>query len=194
MEDSEVDKLKKELSQARALNNNLNDAFQALQTEKRTKSNIDFVQLQRSEMRLIAELGAKSSTALDVLMTLGQAMDKSNAVMMSYETMSLITGKSRSTLSQAISLLKEDNWIETIKVGTANAYVLNSAVLWTDRGNKKFTAFSAQIITTLDEQTKDVRETPNVKLKRIPMLQPNERGVLNDEKLPPPDQEDMDLN
>ncbi|MFM9587306.1 hypothetical protein, partial [Streptomyces caniscabiei] len=91
----------------------------------------------RAELRAIADLGAKSALALDLLMVLAQSMDKQNAVMISFKAMQQILGKSRPTLDRAVRLLREDNWIQVVKVGTANAYVLNSAVFWTDRGDKR---------------------------------------------------------
>ena len=77
-----------------------------------------------------------------------------------------------------------------------SASVLNSAVFWTDRGDKRHMAsFGAQIVTTLDEQEKDLRANPHVKLKRVPTLVgKDERVVVGTDELPPPDQQDLDLN
>ena len=160
----EISKLRKQLSQAV-------DLLEAEKAKKRLTKNLDFVQVERSELRCIAELGQKSSLALDILMMLVQSMNKENAVMMSYETMAALTGKKDRTLRRAIKILKEGKWIQVIKIGTANAYVVNNAVFWTDRGDKKYTSFSAQIITTFDEQDKDVRSNPNIKLKRVPSVE-----------------------
>tara|TARA_R110001606_G_C15321507_1_gene644690 strand:- start:307 stop:792 length:486 start_codon:yes stop_codon:yes gene_type:complete len=157
--------------------------------------NLDFVQVSRSDLRAIADLGAKSSLALDLLMTLAQSMDKQNAVMISYKAMEQILGKSRPTLDRAIRLLKQDNWIQVVKVGTANAYVLNTGVFWTDRGDKRPLAnFNARVVTTLAEQDKDLRECPQVSLKRVPVIESkHERMTLGSDQLPPPDQGDLDL-
>jgi hypothetical protein len=185
----EISKLRQQVAQL----TDLLDADRA--TQKLTK-NMDFVQVSRSEMRAIAELGAKSPLALDLLMILTQAMDKQNAVMMSYETMEGISGKSRRQLSRAVNILKYDNWIQIIKIGTANAYVLNTAVFWTDKGNKRHLGtFTAKVVTTLEEQNKDLRNSPNVKLKKVPVLVgKDERLILGNENLSPPDQKDIDLN
>jgi CTP:phosphocholine cytidylyltransferase-like protein len=158
--------------------------------------NLDFVQVSRADLRAIADLGAKSSLALDVLMVFAQSMDKQNAVMMSFKAMEQILGKSRPTLDRAIRVLKKDNWIQVVKVGTANAYVLNSSVFWTDRGDKKSLAnFSARVVTTLGEQDKDLRECSDVKLKRVPIISSkNERVSVGVDQLTPPDQQDLNLN
>ncbi|MES9155192.1 hypothetical protein ABEP41_11995, partial [Cutibacterium acnes] len=70
---------------------------------------MDFVQVSRAELRAIADLGAKSALALDLLMVLAQSMDKQNAVMISFKAMQQILGKSRPTLDRAVRLLREDN-------------------------------------------------------------------------------------
>jgi hypothetical protein len=185
----EIKRLKKQVAQ-------LTDFIDADRAEKRLPQNMDFVQVSRSEMRAIAELGGKSPLALDLLMILTQAMDKQNAVMMSYETMEGISKKSRRQLSRAVNVLKSDNWLQIIKIGTANAYVLNKAVFWTDKGDRRHLgSFTAKVITTLEEQNKDLRNSPNVTLKRVPTLvKRDERVILSNENLPPPDQKDIDLN
>lgn len=189
MSQEEISRLRQQLMQ-------MSDLLNAERAAKILPKNMDFVQVSRTELRAIAELGSKSSLALDLLMVLVQSMDKENAVMMSYETMELITGKSRRQLSRAIGILRKDCWIQLIKVGTANAYVLNSAVFWTARGDKRHLAsFSVKVMTTLEEQNKDLRANPNVKLKRVPMLiGKDERIILGTDELPPPDQQDLNLN
>lgn len=185
-----------EVSLLRQQVSKMSDLLDAERAVKRLPKNMDFVQVSRSEMRSIAELGSKSPLALDLLMIFTQAMDKQNAVMMSYETMECISNKSRRQLSRAVSILKKDNWIQVIKVGTANAYVLNTAVFWTDKGDKRHLgSFTAKVITTLEEQEKDLRKSPSVKLKRIPLLETkDERLIVGNDELPPPDQKDIDLN
>ncbi|MES6198663.1 hypothetical protein U6J55_12350, partial [Cutibacterium acnes] len=150
-EQEEISRLRRQLAQ-------MSDLLDAEKAAQRLPKNMDFVQVSRAELRAIADLGAKSALALDLLMVLAQSMDKQNAVMISFKAMQQILGKSRPTLDRAVRLLREDNWIQVVKVGTANAYVLNSAVFWTDRGDKRHMAsFKAQIVTTLDEQDKDFR-------------------------------------
>ena len=188
--DDEVTRLRQQLSQ-------MSDLLDAEKAKNRLPKNLDFVQISRSEMRAIADLGTKNPLALDLLMIFAQSMNKQNAVMISFRAMKQLTGKSRATLDRAIRVLKQNNWIQVVKVGQANAYVLNSAVFWSDRGDKRSMAsFSAQVVTTFEEQEKDIRQCPDVSLKRVPSLEPKaqERVLLNDEELPPPDQGDLDLN
>lgn len=183
----EVTTLRKQLSQAM-------DLLTAGKAGRQLPRNMDFVQVQRSELRALTDLSKKNSLAFELLMLFAQSMNKQNAVMMSFETMSFLTDKKRTALSSAIKALKDDQWTQVIKVGTANAYVVNSAVFWTDKGNKKYTSFSAQVITSLGEQEKDVRNSTDIKLKRVPVLEGGEHLTLGSDSLPPPDQQDINLN
>lgn len=181
------------------LREQLSKALDLLEEEKKANKrlkNNDFVQVQRREMRALAALGAKSPLALDLLMVMAQSMNRQNAVMLSFKAMQHIMGKSRPTIDRAIRLLRDDRWLQVVKVGTANAYVLNECVFWTDTKDKRpMATFSAQVITTLEEQDKDLRQNREVKLNRVPQLTTaGERVVLNDEVLPPPDQQDLELN
>lgn len=188
-EQDEISRLRRQLSQ-------MSDLLDAEKIAQRIPKNMDFIQVSRAELRAIAELGAKSSLALDLLMVLAQSMNKQNAVMFSFKAMEQVLGKSRPTLDRAVRLLREDQWIQVIKVGSSNAYVLNSAVFWTDRGDKRhYASFGAQIVTTLDEQDRDLRDNPKVQLKRVPIIAAKEeRMTLGTDELPPPDQKDLDLS
>lgn len=193
------DKLREELRKSRSLNANLSDQIEEMKAEQRMPKNMDFVQLARSEMRELAELGERNPLSLKLFMALGQLMNKQNAVMISSKAMQKLFGKSKSTVDRAVRVLKEEQWIKVVKIGTANAYVLNPNILWTDRNDKKgLIEFNAKIVTTLDEQEKDLRaqlkKGEEVKLKHMPVIANDDRVTVGDDSLPPPDQTDLDLN
>lgn len=171
-----------------------------LKVQQAKNSNRDFVQLSRAEMRKISELstGKSGKAALNLLMLFAQSMNKQNAVMISFNMLESITKQSRATIDRAIKRLKKDNWIQVIKVGNANVYVLNSSVFWTDKAEKRYATFSAQIITSFDEQDVDIRKNPDLKLRTVPAFfgEPELLGngiSLGNDELPPPDQQDADL-
>ncbi|KAB1400885.1 hypothetical protein F8150_22735 [Salmonella enterica subsp. enterica serovar Schwarzengrund] len=90
--------------------------------------------------------------------------------------------------------LKEHNWVEVIKVGTANAYVINSRVLWQSHGDKKLTHFHATIVASSDEQDTPVEAWDKVKLNHFPCLSHDDDVTVPNEQLPPPDQEELDFH
>ena len=115
-------------------------------------------------------------------------MNRQNALMCGYETLGKITGLSRQSLYKSVKYLKEHNWIQVVKVGTANAYIVNSKVFWQSYGNQKMTVFHATVIASSDEQDEPIENWDSVKLKNFPFLSGKEELVLVDEKLAPPDQ------
>ena len=48
-----------------------------------------------------------------------------NAVVCSYKTLTELTGYSRTSIANSLKILRDDNWIETIKIGNATAYCVN---------------------------------------------------------------------
>ncbi|MCX3506454.1 plasmid replication initiation protein, partial [Escherichia coli] len=83
-----------------------------------------------------------------------------------------ITGVSRPTVGRAIKLLKDDNWIDTVKVGNANAYCVNEKVFWqAGRNQRKYAIFSATVIASESEQDEGFQEKAKQKLNYIPIVE-----------------------
>lgn len=162
--------------------------------ENRAKKNYNFVQIEKKSLRMVRELYDANATAGKLLFVLAERMNRQNALVCSYATMSKITGVSRQTLYKAIKYLKDHNWIQVIKVGTANAYIINSRVFWQSYGDKKMTVFHATILASSDEQDEPIENWNNVKLKHFPFLTHEEEAVISNEQLPPPDQTEINFH
>lgn len=160
------------------------------------KDNYNFVQVNRSYLREWRALTRKNPLASEILMYLVENMGKTtNAVVCSYNTLTEITGVSRSSVARAVKTLRDDRWIESIKIGNATAYCVNAIAFWQSyRNQKKYAIFQATVIASATEQDSDFIEKSKQSLKYIPFVGKNERAVIADEKLPPPDQQDIDLN
>lgn len=152
-----------------------------LELAETERKNHDFVQVKKSDLILLTELAGTSLIAHKMLMMLVQTMNKENVVIFSQKAMQQELDVSRPTIDRAIKLLKNDLWVQVIKIGSVNAYVMNSSVFWTGRRDKKLGVFSAQVVTTLAEQDRDLREKPSVKLKRFPLVIAPERPVILDD-------------
>lgn len=146
------------------------------------KKNYDFVQLYKKELKELRALVKANPTAAQVLLIFVEKMNKQNAIIMSFKTLEKITKKTRQTLSKSIKYLREKHFINIIKVGTANAYVINSNVFWsTDNKSKdKFALFTATVIASSSEQGENFEDWQNVKLKNIPIIYPGEQLSLLD--------------
>lgn len=145
--------------------------------EANKKKNLDFVQLYKKELKQLRGLVKLNPTAAQILLVFVEKMNKQNAVIMSYKTLEQITKKKRNTLSKAIKDLREAKFINIIKVGNANAYVVNSNVFWsTDNQIKeKFAIFTATVVACGSDQDDDFEDWSNVELKQIPIIYPGEK-------------------
>lgn len=148
------------------------------------KKNFDFVQLYRPELKQLRSLLRLNPTAAQILFVFVEKMNKQNAVVMSYKTLEKITKKTRQTCSKAIKDLRESKFINVVKVGNVNAYVVNSNVFWsTDNSIKeKFAMFSATVVASSSEQDEDFEDWSDVKLKQIPILFPGEIPLIKEEE------------
>lgn len=164
------------------------------EAEQRAKKNFNFLQIEKRSLRHIRELYDQNATAGKLLFILAEKMNRQNALVCSYDTMSKITGLGRTALYKAIRHLKEHNWIQVVKIGTANAYIINSKVFWQSYVDKKMTVFHATIVASSDEQDEPIENWDKVKLKHFPFLDHNEEAVVTDEALPPPDQVEIDFH
>lgn len=157
------------------------------------KENYDFVQLSRGYLKAWRELSIKQPLAAGVLMYLVENMGRTtNAVICSYKTFQEVTGYSRPSIARAIKVLKEDNWIDTVKVGSATAYCVNERVAWqAARNQRKYAIFSATVVAAESEQDSTFSDKARQELKYIPVIKTGEQAILTDEALPPPDQQDL---
>ena len=157
--------------------------------------NYNFVQLNKGYMKQMRELARNSPVGMQILLYLTEHMGRTtNAVVCSYKTLQEVTGLSRTSVAKGIRLLKDDNWIDAIKIGNATAYCINERVVWqAGRNERKYAKFSATVIAAASEQDSDYHEKAKQKLTHVPVLESQEIVSVTNEKLPPPDQHEMDL-
>ena len=160
------------------------------------KDNANFVQLSREYLKNMRELARKSPIGHQILYYLVEHMGRTtNAVICSYKTLEEITGVSRASVARAIRILKEDHWMDTIKVGNATAYCINARIFWqATKGQKRLAIFQATVIASESEQPNGFMEKTKQKLKtysyhRKVSILPKSISPF----YPPPDQQDLDL-
>ena len=159
--------------------------------------NHNFVQLQKGYLKNWRGLASKNPVAVQILFFLIENMGRTtNAVICSYQVLMEMTDTSKSTVSRAIKILKDDNWIQAVKVGSATAYAINEKVAWQAAKNQRqYAIFSATVVASESEQDSDFAKKAKEALKHIPVIDySSETTIVNtEEKLPPPDQEEMDV-
>lgn len=166
------------------------------ETLESQEKNYDFVQVSRQYLKQMRSLARKSPLAHEILYYLVEHMGRTtNAVVVSYNTLCEVTGVSRPTVGRAIKLLKDDNWIDAVKIGNATAYCVNARAFWQARRNQRqYAVFQATVIASESEQESNFREKAKQPLTYVPILGERERAITSDEVLDPPDQTDLDLN
>ncbi|WP_054428183.1 replication/maintenance protein RepL [Achromobacter kerstersii] len=168
---------------------------------KQGATNQGFVQVSRKYLDDLDDLGFRSKAARKLLTNLVKAMNRQNAVMVSQGSLAKLTGLSTPTVKRAIALLREEQWIEVLKVGTSNVYRVNSSVFWTARADGRWASFSAEILVNYDEQDEFTKEQatnpPKASLRHIPVLSAQEDVVVTGTELgseDPPEQAQIDFH
>lgn len=137
------------------------------------KENANFVQLKDNSLRAIQGLIQKSPVSAQILFFFIEKMGKlNNSVICSYQTLMEVTGYSRATVSRAIKHLKDHNWIDTVKVGSATAYCVNAQIAWRAANNQRHYAIFSSTVVASSSENSDFES--NKKLRYIP----HEFGLL----------------
>lgn len=118
--------------------------------------NTNFHQLSDNHVVNIAHLIRANAKAAELLFFLVKEKGvNTNAVVCSYELLMERMCVSRSTVSKAVKYLKDNNWIDIVRIGNASAYCVNERVFWkSDYDSRKYAYFSATVIARGSEQPK----------------------------------------
>lgn len=164
------------------------DLVELEQQEERNSKNPEFVQMVVANMTPQRLLARRAPAAFQIMLFMAQKMNKQNAISCSQKTLAKLTNYSLPTIKKAIRLLEKEKWIQTIRIGTSNAYLVNSNIYWKSTREGRFATFHATIIADREEQEINFEEI--AKLKNFPFVMPNEQVVLvgNEEE-----QKELDL-
>lgn len=138
------------------------------EVKEREKKSIfrNFAQLNRDNIKYIRALQKINPNAVSVLMFIIENMDKMNALVCSYRVMQEQLELGRTTISNAIKTLKENNFIYIYKSGTSNIYVLSTEIAWTNTGDKaEYCKFPASIMLAKSEQEEMIKAKDQKKTK-----------------------------
>ena len=189
-------KLRQELSQARAL---LSNTVDTLQEERRfaaaTKNRVvgGYYMMSRQAEKNLRALQKANPTASLIFSVIRENMQiGSNAVTVSNSALCQIVGKSRATVTRAIKHLSTHNYVQIIKVGNVNTYVVNKQIAFAGSAGQRKAVFSATVVAHECEQEEGWDQVK--KLKAVPVIYEDERVILGCDELPPPDQKDLSLN
>lgn len=114
--------------------------------------NPDVVRIHKIYMDETIKLSNQSPAAFKVLMVFVSKMVVNNSLLISNDSLEKITKLSNSTVKRAIKLLRDDKWIDVVKVGTSNVYRINSDIFWHETANGKWAEFGSHVVLGFDEQ------------------------------------------
>ncbi|MDE9590344.1 hypothetical protein, partial [Xenorhabdus bovienii] len=184
-----VETLEHQLSQTRAL---LSNTVDTLQEERRlaaaTKNRVTggyYMMSRRAEKNLRALQNANPSAALVFSVIRENMQIGTNAVAISNTAFCKIIGKSRATVTRAIKHLSDHSYVQIVKVGTTNTYVVNEQIAFSGSVGQRKAVFSATIVAHECEQDEGWDKVK--KLKTVPVIYEEERPILGHDELPPPD-------
>jgi len=193
----------KHITQLIERNRNLNELLQhtaaRLEEERRlnmlAKNHVPggYYMMSRSAEKNLRALQKTNPTAALVFSVIRENMQiGTNAVTISNLVLARILTKSGRTIARATKHLAEHSYVQIIKVGNTNTYVVNEQVAFAGSKGQRKAVFSSTVVAHECEQEEDWEQVK--KLKSVPIIYADERPVLDSEELPPPDQQDIDLN
>ena len=114
---------------------------------------------------------------------------------MSHEAIASALGITSRTARDSTKKLEAAKFVQVLKSGTSNVYVINSRVAWQGVRGMRHASFNADLVVVEQEQDRPVDELieESKSLQHVPILDFNERFLVGNEDLPPPDQQEMEL-
>lgn len=122
------------------------------QKRQQEELNNNFVQIYRDHFAEVRWLMDKNVLACKIFLFIMEHMDRKNALACSSAILEDYFGKSRSTISRAIKILKENGFVHVLKMGNCNVYIVNQEIAWTDKGNlKQYCKFEGNMLISRKE-------------------------------------------
>lgn len=188
--------LAKELTQTRDLLSKAMDTLdaerKAVMSAKNKVSGGYYMMSRRAEKNLRALQRENTSASLVFSVIREHMQIGTNAVTISNEALAKILGISTRTVARATKHLKDKNYVQVVKIGSSNTYVVNEQVAFAGNVGQRKAVFSATVVAHECDQQEDWNTVK--KLKAVPVIYEDERVILGVDELPPPDQQDLDLD
>lgn len=132
--------------------------------EKIKNKNPNFVQLNKSNLPAVAFLSSENGLAAGIYFFLTERMNNHNAVACSYQVLQEYFNASKTSVYNAIKLLKDKKFFEISKMGNTNVYHLNTKIVWQKGFNaREFAEFSATVVLSKEEQNKHNKAKKDLK-------------------------------
>lgn len=131
----------------------LNDQAEKEKDEKeKVQKNSNFVQIYRDHMPELRWLMRQHPFASSLLFFIIEHMDTKNVLAASYAVFQDYFEKGRTTIYRAVKILEENGFIDTMKIGNSNVYIVNHDIAWSNfNDQKKFAKYDGKILVSRAE-------------------------------------------
>jgi DNA-binding transcriptional regulator YhcF (GntR family) len=162
-------------------------------SDKEATPTFGWLMVDKKPIQALKKLAISHPIAMGCLMHFVENMSRSNAYMASQKNIAEQLGVSTVAVKKAVAVLEDSRFVQIVKIGTSNAYVVNTRVAWQGRRGSRFAHFHADIIAYENEQPKGKDLDNKDPLIQIPTTEPGERLLVMNTKIDPPDQQEMEL-
>ncbi|WP_280564982.1 replication/maintenance protein RepL [Chromohalobacter sp. 48-RD10] len=153
-----------------------------------------WVQTERKAHEKWASLISRKPRAAALLHLIIANMNSRGALIASQTTLAELSGTSVSTVKRSVKVLVDEQWVQTIRIGSerggALAYVVNRRVAWADkRKNSQYALFDARVLVSERDNPQGL-EGPD--LTHIPSMSPADGQLPSGDGEAPPSQPSID--
>lgn len=128
-----------------------NKEKQQKENEEKRK-NYNFIQLYRNHISEMRWLMTNHQLASSILFFILEHMDNRNALVCSYSIFEDYFKKHKTTIYRNLKILEENGFIDILKIGNSNVYVINEDLAWSDSNDKKkFAKYDGKILVSKKE-------------------------------------------
>jgi len=159
-------------------------------TEDTKPATFGWLQVEKKVGQELQRLAIKHPSAMGTLLYLVNNMGRNNALVVSQAVIAEKVGIGRQAVSTAVKTLSKHNFIEVVKVGNLCVYRVNTRVAWQGHRGERYAHFHADVIAVEKEQTGIDDQAP---LKQVPVTDGDERILIGNEPIDPPDQGELSL-
>lgn len=149
-----------------------------------------WVQTDKMAHQAMWQLGIKHPMALAVLHFMVSRLNRgTNGVVISAASLARQMGIAPRTVQSTITVLRDCKFVQVLKTGNTNVYIINAHVAWQGERGSRFAAFNAEIIVDEREQEKSVEELieQSDKMLPVPVMEFDQQIDLGAAEFVPPE-------
>jgi hypothetical protein len=118
-----------------------------------------WIQSDKDAHKAMWQLGVKHPSALAVLHFMISKLNRgAGGIAISAPALARAMSISERTAKSAVGVLRDARFVQILKTGNTNIYIVNSKVAWQGRRGMRYATFNAQLIIDEQEQVRDLDE------------------------------------